>query len=119
MEKNIVSVIYDEYNDLLQQVEYERNTRQNEINNQRITNCNNCEIDWKNSKSPKDDYTLWVKTGRKSGVIKMINGDEYNFDYEKGKCKVTNGWFKSDDYYDTFDKMIIDLLKKCKLKYCN
>jgi len=91
---------------------------QSKVNAENKANCEKCNIDWKNSKSPKDDYTLWVKTGRKTGIIMMANGDSYNFDFEYGKCKVTNGWFQSDDYYSTFDIMIENLLKKCKQNYC-
>ena len=80
--------------------------------------CNNCIIDWKKSTTPKDEYSLWIKIGRKSGEIVMLNGDIYKFDFENGKCKVINGWLVSDNYYPTFDNMIENIIEKCTEKYC-
>ncbi len=90
------TIIFDQINERNNEIEEANYAYQSKINAENKANCEKCNIDWKNSKSPKDDYTLWVKTGRKSGVIMMANGDSYNFDYENGKCKVTNGWFQSD-----------------------
>lgn len=81
--------------------------------------CTNCEIDKNKSEYPKEvDNYLWVGTSKRNGQIIMKNGDKYTFDYKDGKCRIINGIFETDDYYNNFKQMLDNLEIKCKEKYC-
>lgn len=115
----VTAVEYDDYDKLIETKQEEARIKNAILRAEKAEKCSNCNINWAKSKSPKDEYTLWVKTGRNSGEIHMTNGDIYDFDYDKGRCKVVKSFFESDDYFKSFDEMISDLLIKCKNKYCN
>ena len=76
-------------------------------------------MDENKSTYPKEvDNFLWPGTSHRKGEIVMKNGDKYTFDYEKGKCKISNGVFETADYFNNFKEMINNLEQKCKEKYC-
>ena len=79
--------------------------------------CDKCIVNWTKSKNPSESNGFLGKTSY-SGSIEMKNGDNYSWDYSAKGFRVNNGWFASDDYYDSYTKMTNALLKNCFEKYC-
>ncbi len=77
--------------------------------------CDECKIDHSKTKSPRETGLI-LKTHR-SGIIKMVNGNQYKWEYSSdGKYSIP-GFFSSKEF-DSFDKMLEYFLKKCKEQYC-
>lgn len=84
--------------------------------------CRECTIDFDRSRLP-DETNFLGFSSQDPGIIKMKNGLEIEFYWDKKKNKwyIEDGmFFREQTYFDKFDKLLSEALKRCYKKYnCN
>ncbi len=78
--------------------------------------CDECKIDYSKTKIPKDEKRL-LGTYRESGIIQMVNGSKYEWDYSDSGYRVPALF--SSKHFDSFNEMLEYFLKKCEERHCN
>lgn len=78
--------------------------------------CDQCEIDLTKSRMPKDTKDFLGFDDQHPGVIRMKNGEKFEFHYRNKQWAIP-GFFSSRKF-DGFDELIREFIKECEAKYC-
>lgn len=81
--------------------------------------CDNCVINYDKSKFPVDRKDWLNFDVQDHGEIFMTNGESYWFYYSNNKWRFDSGLLGLEStYFENFDEMLEEFLKRCRKRYC-